>query len=102
MEKVPRPLPKRTAQLQNYFTLEPRGITTRSPADVIEGGAAKSASAVPKSNWLCLISASNMPRITIKTNREPGCGADPQSSNSKASDFDLVQLDTLCSYCPWV
>lgn len=51
-----------------------------STGDVILEGSAKSASTVPKSNWLCLICGSNIPRIITKTNTEPSYGPDPQGA----------------------
>lgn len=58
--------------------------------DVIVGLSAKSASTVPKSNLVCLISALNMPRITIKTNREPGYGPTEQRGGRGLLIFSLL------------
>lgn len=64
--------------MHNYKTTSKQ--ENDSTGDVMLEVSAKSASTVPKSNWLCLISGSNMPRIITKTNRDPSYRPDPQGA----------------------
>lgn len=84
-EQIPMHLPK--AEYTTIKLFQSRRNHNDSAGDVMLALSAKSASTIPKSNWLCLISGSNMPRIITKTNTDPSYGPEPQEA---AKNFSVL------------
>ena len=79
MEKTPTHLPKGECTITKVFYSKAGGITTTALVMSCWRSLPRVPPLCPSQNWLYLISAANMPRITTKTNRDPSYGLDPEA-----------------------